>query len=65
MKKVEVKALREEEWQIERDLVLKESKVYMPKNEKLKVEITQLYHDTLVAGYKGKWKTMELVTRNY
>ena len=40
MKKVGVKALREEEWQIERDLVLKESKVYVPKDKELKVEIT-------------------------
>jgi len=24
-----------------------------------------LHHDTLVGGYKGRWKTMELVTRNY
>jgi len=65
MKKAGVKVLREEEWQIERDLVLKESKVYVLKDKKLKVEIIQLHHDTLVAGYEGKWKTMELVTRNY
>jgi len=24
-----------------------------------------LHHDILVAGHEGKWKTMELVTRNY
>jgi len=34
-----VKVLREEEWQIERDLVLKERKVYVPKDEALRVEI--------------------------
>ena len=65
MKKVDVKVLREKEQQIEGDLVLKEDKVYMPKNEKLRVEIIQLHHDTLVAGYGRKWKTTELVTRNY
>ena len=65
MKKVDVKVLREKEQQIEGDLVLKEGKVYMPKNEKLRVEIIQLHHDTLVAGYGRKWKTTELVTRNY
>ena len=34
-----VKILREEEWKIERDLVLKKRKVYIPKNKVLRVEI--------------------------
>ena len=54
IKKVGVKVVREEEWQIEGDLVLKEGKVYVLKNEELRVEIIQLHHDILVAGYKGK-----------
>jgi len=37
----------------------------VPKNEELRVEIIQLHHDTPVAGHRGKWKTTELVTRNY
>ena len=45
MKKAEVKMLRNEEWQIEKGLVLKEGKVYVPKDEKLRVEIIQLHHD--------------------
>jgi len=45
--------------------VLKEGKIYVPKDEILRVEIIQLYHDMLVARHKGKWKTTELVTRNY
>jgi len=39
IKKVEVKVLREDEWQIEGDLVLKEDKIYVLKNEVLRVEI--------------------------
>jgi len=54
MKKAEVKILQEEEWQIEEDLVLKKGKVYVPKNEKLRVEIIQLHHNIPVAGYGGK-----------
>ena len=65
MKKVGVKVVRGEEWQIEGELVLKESKVYVPKNEKLRVEIIQLHHNTPVTEHEGKWKTTELVTRNY
>ena len=65
MKKAGVKVLRNEEWQIEDDLVLKEGKMYMLKNDKLRLEIIQLHHNTLIAGYGGQWKTVELVTRNY
>ena len=65
MKKVEVKVLRGEEWQVEGDLVLKEGKIYIPKNEVLRVEIIQLHYNIPVVGYGRKWKIMELVTRNY
>ena len=50
---------------IEEELVLKEGKVYVPKDEKLRVEIIQLHYNTLVTEYGGKWKMMELVMRNY
>ena len=39
MKKTKIKVLRGEEWQIEGDLVLKEEKVYIPKDKALKVEV--------------------------
>ena len=51
MKKVGVKVLRNEEWQIEEGLVLKEGRVYVPKDEKLRVEIIQLHHDTPIAEH--------------
>ena len=54
MKKAEVKMLRDEEWQIEKELVLKEERVYVPKDEKLRVEIIRLYHDTLIARHGGQ-----------
>ena len=65
MKKEKVKVLRDNEWQMERDLVLKERKVYVSKDKELRVEIIQLHHDVLVARHGGGWKTTELVTRNY
>ena len=65
MKKAGVKMLRDEEWQIEEGLELKEGRVYVPKDEKLRVEIIWLHHDTPIAGYGGQWKMVELVTRNY
>jgi len=45
--------------------VLKERKVHVLKNEELRVEIIWLHHDVLVAGHGEKWKTTELVMRNY
>jgi len=65
IKKVGVRELRGNEWQIEGDLVLKEGKVYVPKNEELRAEVIQLHHDVPVAGYGERWKTVELMTRNH
>jgi len=43
----------------------KEEKVYVPKDNILRVEIIRLYHNTPVGGHGGQWKTVELVTRNF
>ena len=53
IKKVGVKTLRNEEWQIEKELVLKEGRVYVPKDEKLRIEIIRLHHDILITGHRG------------
>jgi len=45
--------------------VLKEEKVYVPKDEELRAEVIQLHHDVPAAGHGGRWKMVELVTRNY
>jgi len=52
MKKAEVKVLKNDEWQIEDDLVLKERNIYVPKNKKLRLEIIQLHHDILIAEHR-------------
>ena len=65
MKKTGVKELQGNEWQIEGELVLKEGKVYIPKDEELKTEVIWLHYDVPAVGHGGKWKTVELVTRNY
>ena len=46
-------------------MVLKEGKIYVPKDEELRAEVVRLYYDVPVAGHGGRWKTVELVTRNY
>ena len=65
MKKAGVKELWGNEWKIEGELVLKEGKVYVPKDKELRAEVIRLYHDVPAVGHGGRWKTVELVTRNY
>ena len=54
MKKVGVKVIQEKEWKMKGELVLKEEKVYVLKNEELRAEIIWLHHDVPMAGYGGK-----------
>jgi len=51
IKKAKVKMIQGEEWKIEGELVLKEGKIYVLKNEELRMEIIQLHHDVPVAGH--------------
>ena len=53
IKKAEVKVLRNEEWQIEDNLVLKERKIYILRDEKLRLEIIWLHHNMPIAGHGG------------
>ena len=46
-------------------MVLKEGKIYVPKDKELRAEVVWLYHDVPAAGHEGRWKTVELVTKNY
>jgi len=54
MKRAGVKELRGNEWKIEGDLMLKERKVYVPKDEELRMEIIWLHHDVPAAGHGGR-----------
>ena len=65
MKKAGVRELRGNKWQIEGDLVLKKGKVYVLKDEELRAEVIWLHYDVPAAGHGGRWKTVELVMRNY
>ena len=37
----------------------------MPKDEDIRREVVRIYHDSPPAGHPGRWKTYELVSRNY
>jgi len=52
MKKVGVKMLSNKEWREENRLMLKEEKVYVSKDEALRVETIRIHHDTPIGGHR-------------
>ena len=44
--------------------MLKEERIYVPEGA-LRVEMIRRHHGTTVGGHGGRWKTTELVGRNY
>ncbi|KAJ3577041.1 hypothetical protein NP233_g61 [Leucocoprinus birnbaumii] len=56
-----------QDWNYENGLLLYRGKVYIPKstNDHLRQRIVQIHHDLPSAGHPGRWKTYELVSRNY
>jgi len=54
MKQAGVKMLRDKEWREENELMLRDGKIYVPKDEKLRAKVIQLHHDTLVGGHGGQ-----------
>ena len=54
IKRAGVKMLRDEKWCQEDGLMLKDRKVYVPKDEKLRAEVIRLHHDMPVGGHGGQ-----------
>ena len=65
MKDSNFKKLEGHEWSQEQGLILFRGKVYVPKDPEIRREIVKLHHDSVMAGHPGRWKTLELVSRNY
>jgi hypothetical protein len=62
------KALENKEpgWKkLDNGLITFRERLYVPKNSKLRERIIRENHDSIVAGHPGRYKTAELVTRNY
>jgi len=45
--------LRDKEWREVDGIMYKKRKVYVPKDNKLKIEIIMLHHDTPVGDHEG------------
>jgi len=54
IKKAGVKMLRDKEWREENRLILRDRKVYVLKDEKLRAKVIWLHHDILVGEHKGQ-----------
>ena len=54
-----------EEWNLEDGIILYRGQVYVPKDEALRRDIVKQYHDHIAIGHPGRWKTYELVSREF
>ena len=52
-------------WALMDRLLCFHGKVYVPNTSNLGHHIVSLCHDSKIAGHSGRWKTLELVSRNY
>jgi len=59
------KTVRSAEWSEDEGLLQFRGKIYVPQNPDLRRHVVSLCHDTKIAGHPGRWKTLELVSRNY
>ena len=54
-----------EDWNLEDGIILYRGQVYVPKEESLRRDIVKRYHDHVATGHPGRWKTYELVSREF
>jgi len=59
------KTVHSAEWSEDDGVLQFRGKIYVPWNSDLRRQIVLLCHDTKVAGHPRRWKTLELVSRNY
>jgi len=65
LRQISSKTVCSTEWSEDDRVLWFRGKIYVPRNSDLRRRIVSLCHDTKVAGHPGRWKTLELVSRNY
>jgi hypothetical protein len=53
------------EWSESDGLLMFCSKIYVPNDRDLRCRIIEQHHNMCIAGHAGRFKTLELVSRNY
>ena len=64
LKKSPAKSVKSSEWSMENNLLYYRGKIYVPRSD-LHHKISALCHDSKLTGHPGRWKTLELISRNY
>jgi len=59
------RSVKSAEWSLNDGLLYFWGKIYVPDTSNLCHWIVTLSHDSRLAGHSGRWKTLELVSRNY
>src|SRR5882724_7899278 len=59
------KGLCREEWQEKDGLVLYRGRVYVPPDSQLRHDLVNTLHDSPITSHSGRWKTTDLVPRNF
>jgi len=58
-------SIKSAEWSLTDGLLYFRGKIYVPDTSNLRRRIIALSHDSRLAGHSRRWKTLELVSRNY
>ena len=54
-----------ENWNLEEGIILYRGHIYVPKDNSLRRDIVKMYYDHPAIGHPGRWKTYELISREY
>jgi hypothetical protein len=66
LKSTSAKSIRSwAEWSEAKGILYFRGKIYVPPTSDIRRKIVALNHDSRVAGHPGRWKMLELVSRNY
>jgi len=65
LRKSSTHSVLSQEWSIVEGLLYFHGRIYIPPTSDLRRRIVSLCHDTRIAGHAGRFKTLELVSRNY
>jgi transposase InsO family protein len=54
-----------QDWNLEDGIILYRGHVYVPKDDTLRQDIVKSCHENIATGHPGRWKTYELVSREF
>ena len=54
-----------EDWNLKDGIILHKGQIYIPKDTNLRWDIVKAHHEHVAMGHPGRWKTYELVSREF